>query len=532
MRDRKAYNAAYYQKNKRSIRAQQNIAYRSKFRYASAELLEHLRSSPTHATGRLAERENCPTCIQKGAELAVCLECGRMNLRARGAHPCKKGRASLTSPEFRRYRSKLSSSPENVKRLKQMAFTSERTSVVNRGRKRPLFARPDVKNWPIAELRLAGEEYGAISEKLGVSQPFVLRRCRAMGFPPGAPVFFWRGEPVSPRLLRELMRERGLDTAVLASKIGLHIHRIQRALRDKKRGLLRRDIAGRLLEAIIAQPLLHVGPAGRTRKLSSAARKELAGKYRALLGAIQTVVAELGEIESAGRADVGEAICRLARNRSDGRMLLFWSAEFFDWLDRNAPPDMVVQCLSPPHDTARQFLAEQFGVKLDRSPDALPTRDDAKPISDADRQSILDVYRAFGESKTLHTRDLLSNLRATEGPSAKLTERKLGRLARLAGHVSTTIRHGQTVLKGYRRADFGFFTTPQVANTLVISVATLKARIADGTIPAPAPSRSSGVRGAGRVRVWLPDDIRKAKDAAYLITLRAERRSVTNQRYL
>lgn len=551
--------ADWYEEHRESQRAKMRTRYKSTFKFASPELLAHLRANLPHARGEFQRGEVCPECTRMEAKPAVCLmpECGRMGFRTldlhlRSVHKISVAaynaqigfnrRTSQTSPEYR-------VSARESERLKKYAFTSgtakaasaKATNLGRRHRLRPeaiatrriaqrgkFRTRDEVKNWPIAELRLQGMEYGEIAKKLGHSERMVTGRCRAMGFPLGHPVRFLRGESFGARQLRDWMQDHDHDATELGKAAELAPHRIQRSLR--RGGALPLAIANAILP-VLRSPSQTAFGRGRRPKLSKSETGKLRAKYPAVKSAIRAVLDEISETESPKSVDVAEALCRLAHRRTDARMLLFWGVEFLDWRAANALPDMMKQTLSPPHVTAREFLAKQFGVAIDAVPKMRDDSPSQHAISERERRCILEVWDTFGTRQCMFTRELLAELRAGKSEAAALSEHSLADLARLATGTreKPTIRIGATVLKGYRRDQFKWRKTSDVAREMRIALPTIKKLIAEGKITAPPLTQRTGIRGAGCLRVWLRPDIDAAKVAARSTIRLAMKRTVTRQ---
>jgi len=80
--------------------------------------------------------------------------------------------------------------------------TRQKMSASRQGKALP--AKQTVPDWPIASLRLEGKEAAEIARRVSprLSRSDVTVRLQRIGFPPGKPCRFFRGEPVTAKLLR------------------------------------------------------------------------------------------------------------------------------------------------------------------------------------------------------------------------------------------------------------------------------------------------------------------------------------------
>jgi predicted transcriptional regulator len=539
-RDQRAYLANYYQRNRAAIRRKQREAYEAKYEYVCAELLAHLRL-PMNSSHATESDTNCAECERLGpVKAAACLECGRagfaqLSIHLGEAHKITRDdylakwnmprATSLTSPEFRATKAR----PKNLRGGRR--FTSESARRVNLGRRwslrqprsveaeragpRPTalsrrLGRSPVSDWAIAERRLRGMENKDIAAHLRISPALVSRRCRKMNFPPGDPVRFWHGEPVTDRQLRALLTDGALTVRAAAQRMIVKPHRISRALARSGQPLPF-DLAEKVVREFARLKEALLGPS----KLLGHEREELHWKPTVLRREIRALHGELKAYST--MTQTKEALCRLVRH-GRASTLFRWSREFLAWLsEQYDDSDTDVRpMLSRAFEVVRDFLAHEYGVSSETLRRTTLRRETVTSSQETLRQrrALLDLRTVFGNESKIPTADLLSQLkRVGHAPWTKLgSEKRLGRILSSLGMKSRNIWMGDgKVLKGYLRDDLRVYSTAEVARLLGVAMITMKHYVWKKTIPLPPLIERIGARGAGRVRLWTEQDVEAAK---------------------
>jgi hypothetical protein len=539
-RDQRAYLRDYYQKNRETIRQKQRESYEGKYERVSAELLRHLQQHPTHGLSR--SEIICPDCERLGPFKApVCLECGRTGLAQLSIHLRESHKisrevylekwvlnrgTSLTSAEFRAKKAR----PGNLRGGKRFtSVTARRTNIgrtrtlrleaiENRGSRRsvPEKFQSTLRLWPIASRCLKGRERRQVALELDLWANSINRCCQEMHFP-SRPACFWRGEPVSDRQLHDLMRDFNLSEVKVAKLMKLPVHRIRRALAQKRKGKpLQVDVAELVLQLRrhLQQQNHRMNVSkigGRPSKLKTSEAREIPWKFRVLLKEIATLNAELPISTSPIAIErIGELLCQLAQKKQVS-LLLFWARPFLSWLCREY--GMSREALSSPAAAARAFLAWEYHVSEETIANLLPRRPEVlTDTKDLKRRELLaDIDTAIGSEPRMPTLNLLGRLPKLRPRWKGLTPRALASLLKPLGVMSKEWRVGERVMRGYRRTDLGIFSAEETARELGVSLQGLKQWIRLRKIPVPAVVSRAGVRGRSSVRVWTKGDIQAAK---------------------
>jgi ROS/MUCR transcriptional regulator protein/Protein of unknown function (DUF3631) len=548
-RDQRAYLREYYKRNRAHIRQKQRQGYEAKYQHVSGELLLHLRNYPIHSLDR--PEITCADCERLGPlEAVICLECGRSGLAQLSIHLREAHKISLeeyldkrtlplttsvTTQKFHATRSRLSKAPEVLRRLKR--FTPETARAMNLGRpstlrgkrgstRSPRFAVPretklsrrlgrsNVAWWLIAERRLAGAEKKEIAAELQISTALVNRRCREMRFPSGEPVYFWRGEAVGDRHLRELLKIGALTIKAAALRMGVKPHRLSRALSRTGRPLPL-DLGQKTIAEMVRLKAAHRGP----EKLLACERDELHWKAKVLRREIRILRNKLLSDESTNPMNgpaLGKALCQLAR---DGRIttLFRWGREFLEWIFAQYDPGSVPQELARAFEVARDFLGNEYGVHpetIHRAAlhgNAIP----GKPEDMKRRRELVDLVTVFGQRSKFLTAELLPRLRVLgRAPWTDLKSGKqLGAILTRLGMRSRSYWTRGHVARGYDRQELKAYSTVGAAKVLDVAPITLKHYVWKKRIPLPPIVLRRGVRGRGSVRIWTDADILAARTA-------------------
>jgi len=543
-RDQRAYLASYYQKNRAAIRRKQRESYEAKYERVSKDLLHHLRAHPAHALGRL--EVICPDCERLGPfKTAVCLECGRYGLaqlpiHLREAHKMPREDylerhglnrgTSLTSAEFHATRSRLSSTPETLRRLKR--FTPATARSINLGRRhtlrkeaiesrksgraveRPKQAPCKVRPWSVALGCLEGKERKSIARELKVTQARVNKLSLAMGFTPGRPARYFRGEAVTDRFVRGLMRDARLSPAEIATRAKLPVHRVTRALSRPGRAL-QLDVADALLAmrrniTEESRRTTATPRGGHPKLLLPSESGEILAKYAVLVKEFRYVASDDDSSKPLTKDQLSSRICTLAR-QGKASMLLRWMREFMEWRRSQAQGDNpLARILSPAFDVAREFLAEQFGISARTLKEVLSSRSRRRPpLTDKQRRIALDLGVLFGERGEATTEEILAALGRHRDSWRGIDSHKLAQLVKPFGAFPKNIRISGDVRKGYALANLRTFTTAEVAQRVGFAYATLKQYISRGIITAPPMVRRMKSRGRVTVRSWTHRDIER-----------------------